>query len=401
MEIEPEEIREDKEPLPEPKKTEETFDNFTEGKNKKDNIMTWFNRDGRNEKDEYAENYMKKLMLDHEKLIKRREDKISQLESLDFKMYYVNIITNEKKLLQDKKRPKIRFENLKKIQEQLNQNIKDLHLDYLTPIQRAIMPYIQVGKDIVCIAETGCGKTLSYLFPIIGQLIIQGVPDNPFIKKNENNENKTDENKDNIKENENENKKDENNNQEKKENEENNNDNNNVYKYLYKANTAYPLCIIIVPSRELALQISNESKKLAKNTGIKTVCIIGGEKRNYQYVELSKGCDILVCTPLRVIDFLNNGKINLQMVKFLILDEAEKMLEQDFYEQLKGIFDKLPKRKLRQNLLFSATFNDDVKGMARYILNNYYYFSPIYESPKQIKHQFFKVTNGEEKIGSY
>ena len=86
------------------------------------------------------------------------------------------------------------------------------------------------------------------------------------------------------------------------------------------------------------------------------------------------------------------------MVKFLILDEAEKWLEPDFYEQLKYIFDKLPKRKFRQNLLFSATFNDDVKGIAKYCLNNYYYFCPIIESPKQIKHEFYRLTSGEEKI---
>ena len=79
------------------------------------------------------------------------------------------------------------------------------------------MPYIQIGKDLVCIAETDCGKNLSYLFPIIGQLIIQGVPDNPFIKKQD--QNQKNENNDNKKENEN--KKDENNNQVKKENEEN------------------------------------------------------------------------------------------------------------------------------------------------------------------------------------
>ena len=376
-------IREEKGPLPDPKATQDTFENFVEEKNKKDNEMTWFNRDGRKKKDEYAENYIKKLMIEHEKLIKRKEDKISELESLEFEMYYVKVNTNEEpKLLHDKKRPRIRFENLNKVPEQLRQNINQLHFDYLTPIQRAIMPYIQVGKDIVCIAETGSGKTLSYLFPIIGQMLIEGVPKNPYITKKENENNANNDNKNEDK---------------KNENEENNT---KGYNNLFRTNIAYPLCLIIVPSRELATQISNESKKLAMNTGIKTVSIIGGEKRNYQYIDLSKGCDILVCTPLRLTDFLNSGKINLKMVKYLILDEAEKMLEPDFYEQLKSIFDKLPKRKYRQNLLFSATFNDDVKGIAKYCLNNYYYFCPLIESPKQIKHEFYHFNNGEEKIGN-
>ena len=134
------------------------------------------------------------------------------------------------------------------------------------------------------------------------------------------------------------------------------------------------------------------------NTGIKTVSITGGDKKSIQYVELSKGCDILVCTPLRLTDFLISGKINLNLVKYLVLDEAEKLLEPDFFEQLKNIFDKLPKRKFRQNLLFSATFNEDVKGIAKYCLNNYYYFNPLLEAPKQIKHEFYHFMNGLEKI---
>ena len=223
-----EEIREDIGPLPNPKETQDTFDNIKE-KDKKDNEMTWFNRDGRNEKDEYAENRLKKIMLDHEKSMKRKEDKISELESLEFEMYYVKVSGNEEpKLLHDTKRPRLRFENLNKVPEQLKKNINTLKFDYLTPIQRAIMPYIQVGKDIVCIAETGSGKTLSYLFPIIGQMLIEGVPENPFISKKEkeqdnnntNNENKNEENK-----NENENKNEENN------NDENNNDENKNKKY--------------------------------------------------------------------------------------------------------------------------------------------------------------------------
>ena len=140
---------------------------------------------------------LKKIMLDHEKYMKRKEDKIFELESLEFEMYYVKVNTNEEpKLLHDTKRPRIRFENLNKVPEQLRKNINTLKFDYLTPIQRAIMPYIQIGKDIVCIAETGSGKTLSYLFPIIGQMLIEGVPENPFIsKKEKNSDNPNDENK--------------------------------------------------------------------------------------------------------------------------------------------------------------------------------------------------------------
>ena len=406
METEKDEIREDIGPLPLPKETENTFENYNINKNTKDSEMTWFNRDGRKEKDEYAEIKNKKILEEHEKLNKRRENKISEMESLEFTMYYVKIFSNEEpKLLTDKKRPKIRFDNLNKVPEKLKENIKKLQFDYLTPIQRAIMPYIQFGKDIVCIAETGSGKTLSYLFPIIGQMLINGVPDNPYIPKNKDkddinkiNENDIKNDKNNENENNNENDKNvEINNDNNNKNEENK-DNEKTKRYSFRTNIAYPLCLIITPSRELALQISKESIKLATDTGIKTVLITGGEKRSFQNVDLSKGCDILVCTPFRLIDFLDKGVINLKMIKYLILDEADKLLKPDFYEQLKCIFDKLPKRKYRQNLLFSATFNDDVKGIAKYCLNNYYYFKPIYEIPKNIELEFYHFTTGNQKI---
>ena len=221
---------------------------------------------------------------------KKRENKISEMESLEFEMYYVKIFSDEEpKLLTDKKRPKIRFENLNKIPEKLKENIKKLQFDYLTPIQRAIMPYIQYGKDIVCIAETGSGKTLSYLFPIIGQMLIEGVPNNPFISKNKDKDNINKVNENNLKDdknNENKNNnedKDENNNDNKNKNEENK-DNEKTKRDNFRTNIAYPLCLIITPSRELATQISKESKKLTMHTGIKTVLIIGGEKKNYQNV---------------------------------------------------------------------------------------------------------------------
>ena len=422
------EIRVDVGPLPLPKETEKMFDDIKENK-KEENEMTWFNRDGRKELDEYADNYLKKLKEEQEKINKIKENKVSDLESIDFKMYYVKVYSNEEpKLLQDTKRPKIRFENLKKVPKQLMENVKFLNYDYLTPIQRVIMPYIQYGKDIVCIAETGSGKTLSYLFPIIGKMLIEKVPTNPYIsnendeKKNEekninndingkkegdkNDENKNDENKNDENKNEvnrnNENKNDENENNENK-NEENKNEENKDNEAKNKEKSfinkiAFPICLIIAHSRELVTQISKESIKLSMYTGIKTVSIIGGEKKSIQLAKLSKGCDILVSTPYRLIDFLRGGKINLQMVKYLILDEAEKLLEEDLYEQLKEIFDKLPKRKYRQNLLFSATFNEDVKGIAKYCLNNYYYFYPMIEIPKQIKHEFYHLTTLSQKI---
>ena len=348
--------------------TEDVFNLINKNK-KEENEKTWFNRDGRKEKDEYAENALKKIMTEHEKMLKLKNDitnTIAELESIQFNMYYVKVYSKDNPiLLKDKIRPRIKFDNLKHVPDVLRQNLKLLQYEYLTPVQRVIMPYIQYGKDIVCITETGSGKTLSYLFSIIGQMLIEGIPNNPYLKKDISLDN----------------------------------DNNNENKNNSLQNVvAYPICLIIVPSRELATQISKESKKLSQNSGIKTVEIIGGDKRIHQLIELSKGCDILVCTPMKLIQYLNSGNIELKLVKYLVLDEADKMLNYEFYVQLKEIFDKLPGKKFRQNLLFSATFNDDVKGIARYCLNNYYYFNSIKECPKTIKHMFYYCKGTETKF---
>ena len=362
------EEKEDQIPLP--KNTEELFDIVSKNKKEEKEENNWFNRDGRKEKDEYAENNLKKIIEDHKKITELKKDisvSISELESIQFNMYYVKVYSKEPPLLlKDKLRPRIKFDNLKNVPDVLRQNLKFLQYEYLTPVQRVIMPYIQYGKDIVCVTETGSGKTLSYLFSIVGQMLIQGVPNNPYLKESKTNEN-------------------------------NNVDINNKNKDFEKI-VAYPICLIIVPSRELALQISRECKLLTQNTGIKTVEIVGGDKAVHQLIELSKGCDILVCTPMRIQHYLKTGKIDLKMVKYLVLDEADKMLSYEFYYQLKGIFDKLPKKKFRQNLLFSATLDDEVKGIANYCLNNYYYFNSIKECPKTIKHMFFYCKEAEDKF---
>ena len=386
--------RDDNGPLPEAKETEDMFDNIVEEKNKKESESTWFNRDGRDKQDPYGEIQTKKLLSEHQIKLKFKEDKISELESMKFKMYFVKVNTDEEpKLLEDKVRPKIRFENLNKVPEQLKKNLKTLKFDYLTPVQRGIMPYIQIGKDIVCVSETGCGKTLSYLFPIIGRMLIEGVPGNPYIvKENKNNNKESKEGKEEKEEKVEKEEKEEKAEEEKIEEEKTK----EKIKRTFINKIAYPICLIIAPTRELVKQISEESTKLAMDTGIKTVSLYGGKK--FQDIDLSKGCEILVSTPGKLSDYVNKKNINLGMVKYLVLDEGERLLEPDFYEQLKNIFDNLPKRKFRQNLLFSATFNDDVKGIARYCLNNYYYFISQGEIPKQIKHIFYHFQNNNEKV---
>ena len=89
------------------------------------------------------------------------------------------------------------------------------------------------------------------------------------------------------------------------------------------------MCLVLVPIRELEIQVSKESKKLSFNTGIRTVALYGGDKKKFQNIELSKGCDIMVATYGRLTDLLEKGLISLKMVNYIILDEANRMLDQN------------------------------------------------------------------------
>ena len=127
-------IREDNGPLTEAKSTEDTFALCEE---KKDSKVSWFNRDGRNnQNDPFIAKEEKKLLEEHDNYAARKEDKTSLMESLEFQAYYVKIYSDEPpQQLSEKKRPKIRFDNMNKLPEELAKNVKRLKFDYLTPIK--------------------------------------------------------------------------------------------------------------------------------------------------------------------------------------------------------------------------------------------------------------------------
>jgi len=101
--------------------------------------------------------------------------------------------------------------------------------------------------------------------------------------------------------------------------------------------TAYPKYIILVPTRELALQVYEQIVKITFNTGIQAVKIFGGERRNFQYEDLKRGADIIVGTPGRMLDFLQESTIDFQQVKHITLDEADRMLDMGFEKQIDQI----------------------------------------------------------------
>jgi ATP-dependent RNA helicase DDX3X len=161
-----------------------------------------------------------------------------------------------------------------------------LTYDIMTPIQRSVTPHINAGKDVMGCSQTGSGKTIAFLTPIINKLLETGPPAED---KN------------------------------------------------LKGGVSAPLCLILVPTRELAEQIYKEARKLTHMTGISVVKVYGGVGYDTQVGDIYDGCDILVATPGRLIDFIGRGRIVLSYVKFMVIDEADRILDMGFEDQLKAI----------------------------------------------------------------
>ncbi len=179
-----------------------------------------------------------------------------------------------------------------------------------TPIQKEAMPAILEGRDIIGSAQTGTGKTAAFLLPVIQRIIAS--------KK----ENKT-------------------------------------------------RALIIVPTRELAQQIDQQMEGFGYFTPVTSIAVYGGgdgalfarEKK-----ALSEGTEVVICTPGRMIAHLNNTYVNFDGLEYLILDEADRMLDMGFYEDITKIINYLPKK--RQNLMFAATMPNDIRTLARKVLND-------------------------------
>lgn len=181
-----------------------------------------------------------------------------------------------------------------------------------TPIQAQAIPVIMNGKDMIGIAKTGSGKTLAFLTPMFRHIM-----DQPELDEDDG-----------------------------------------------------PIAIIMTPTRELAMQITTECKKFTKSLALKAVCVYGGTGISEQIAELKRGCEIIVCTPGRMIDMLsaNSGRVtNLRRCTYVVLDEADRMFDMGFEPQVTKILDNV--RPDRQTVMFSATFPRQMEALARRILN--------------------------------
>ena len=187
------------------------------------------------------------------------------------------------------------------------QNLEALNYIEATDIQREGIPLIREGRDIFGVAQTGTGKTGSFCLPLIEKLLSSDV-------------------------------------------------------------TLVPSVLILVPTRELCMQIEENIQAFAKGSALKTCAIYGGVKHIYQAQDINQGLNFIVATPGRLLDLLKKEMIKLEGIETLVLDEADRMLEIGLVEDLKQILKFIPHR--RQTLLYSATVPESIRELSKTIQNN-------------------------------
>ncbi len=201
------------------------------------------------------------------------------------------------------------FEDLNITSPLLNA-LQDLGIDTPTPIQEQSFSVVMSGRDMVGIAQTGTGKTFAYMLPILRML--------PFSRQEN------------------------------------------------------PRVLVLVPTRELVLQVVDETEKLAKYSNLRVLGVYGGTNINTQKKAVAEGLDVIVATPGRLYDLAVSRVLQLKSIQKLVVDEVDVMLDLGFRHQLVNIFDILPKQ--RQNILFSATMTEDVEEL----------LSVFFKSPEKV-----------------
>eukprot|EP00042_Codosiga_hollandica_P051266 m.626697 g.626697 ORF g.626697 m.626697 type:complete len:651 (-) comp58246_c0_seq6:117-2069(-) len=209
-------------------------------------------------------------------------------------------------------------------------NLELLHYDKPTPVQKHAIPIILGRRDLMACAQTGSGKTAAFLIPILTHIFREGPPDLPPAPGGS--------------------------------------------RYRRKQ---YPLALILAPTRELASQIYDEARKVAYRSQVRLCCVYGGTDIGAQLREIERGCNLLVATPGRLVDMMERGKIALDHVRYLVLDEADRMLDMGFEPQIRRIVeqDSMPPAGSRVTLMFSATFPREIQMLARDFLSDYIFLA--------------------------
>ncbi|XP_077584628.1 DEAD-box helicase 3 X-linked a isoform X2 [Stigmatopora nigra] len=205
-----------------------------------------------------------------------------------------------------------------------------------TPVQKHAIPIIKSKRDLMACAQTGSGKTAAFLLPVLSQIYTEGPGDVLQAAKNSGQENGR-----------------------------------------YGRRKQYPIALVLAPTRELALQIYDEARKVAYRSRVRPCVVYGGADIGQQIRELERGCHLLVATPGRLVDMMERGKIGLDYCNYLVLDEADRMLDMGFEPQIRRIVeqDTMPPKGIRQTMMFSATFPKEIQILARDFLEDYIFLA--------------------------
>ncbi len=221
----------------------------------------------------------------------------------------------------------------------LSEGIEASGYEDATPVQEQVIPLVLEGRDVIASAQTGTGKTAAFLLPLINNILQE-----PF-------------------------------------------DEHSI------------TALVIVPTRELAVQIAQHMEGLSYFTSVSSIAVYGGGDGNAFIQEkkaLSAGADVVICTPGKMIAHINMGYVKLKGLKYLVLDEADRMLDMGFYDDIMRIINALPPK--RQNLLFSATMPHKIREMARRILHNPAEISISISKPNEKITQLAYVVYDAQKI---
>uniref|UniRef100_A0A673BS76 RNA helicase n=1 Tax=Sphaeramia orbicularis TaxID=375764 RepID=A0A673BS76_9TELE len=201
-----------------------------------------------------------------------------------------------------------------------------------TPVQKHAIPIVKSKRDLMACAQTGSGKTAAFLLPILSQIYSQG-PGEAL--------NAT---KDNVK---------------------------------LGCRKQFPISLVLAPTRELALQIYDEARKFSYRSRVRPCVVYGGADIGQQIRDLDRGCHLLVATPGRLVDMMERGKLGLDYCGYLVLDEADRMLDMGFEPQIRRIVeqDTMPPKGIRQTMMFSATFPKEIQILARDFLEDYIFLA--------------------------
>jgi ATP-dependent RNA helicase RhlE len=213
--------------------------------------------------------------------------------------------------------------------------VADKGYDTPTPIQSKAIPAVLAGRDVLAGAQTGTGKTAGFILPILQKL----------------------------------------------------ND----------SHARTPRALVLTPTRELAAQVADSARTYGRYLRLRTHAVFGGVSLNPQIDALRSGCDILVATPGRLLDLAEQRAVDLRQVQIFVLDEADRMLDMGFIHDIKRVLKLLPNE--RQNLMFSATYNDDIRRLAERFLRKpeTIEVAPRNAAADRVRHQAYRVAQTDKR----